>query len=253
MQNLSEKVILVTGGGSGIGRASAEVLSAQGALVIVSDVDPESGADTVERIIEQGRAAEFVQADVSKSNEVSRLMSKIIDQHGRIDCAFNNAGIEGEVAVPITEASEEAWDRVINVNLKGVWLCMQQELRYMSKQGYGSIVNTASIAGLVGGTFGGAYFASKHGVVGLSKAAAIESGRRGVRVNAVCPGVIETEMAARSLGDNTAIQETIRAQYPLRRFGQASEVAETVAWLCSDASSFITGQAIAVDGGFVAT
>ncbi|WP_439106315.1 SDR family oxidoreductase [Congregibacter sp.] len=247
------KVVLVTGGGAGIGRAACLAFAREGARLVVSDVDPAGGSETVDAIRSVGGEAHFVQADVSKAADVKAMVDECIAAYGQLDCAFNNAGIEGDVAVPITEASEETWDRVMDVNLKSVFLCMKYQLLHMQERGSGSIVNTASIAGLIGGTFGAAYFASKHGVVGLTKAAAIEYGRAGIRVNAVCPGIIETDMAERSMGDNEKLQDIVRAQYPLRRFGRAEEVAESVLWLCSDAASFVTGQCLAVDGGFVAT
>ncbi|MFT4767036.1 MAG: NAD(P)-dependent dehydrogenase (short-subunit alcohol dehydrogenase family) [Glaciecola sp.] len=250
---MTNKIVLVTGGGAGIGQAACYAFAREGAKLMVSDIDSASGNATVDAIREDGGDAHFVQADVSKAADVRAMVDCCIKTYGQLDCAFNNAGIEGDVAVPITEASEETWDRVIDVNLKSVFLCMKYQLVHMQERGTGSIVNTASIAGLVGGTFGAAYFASKHGVVGLTKAAAIEYGRAGIRVNAVCPGVIETDMADRSMGDNQKLQDVVRAQYPLRRFGRAEEVAESVVWLCSDAASFVTGQSLAVDGGFVAT
>lgn len=251
-ERMDGKVALVTGGGSGIGKASALVLARERARVVVSDINVDSGEATVSSIESAGGHAMFVRADVSRRIDVEAMISKTIKVYGQLDCAFNNAGIEGSVGVPISDYPEDNWDQVIDINLKGVWLCMKYELAQMIKQGCGSIVNTASVAGLVGGTFGAAYYASKHGVVGLTKAAAIEYGKSTIRVNAVCPGVIRTEMAARLLKDNQQIEGAITAQHPLGRLGTPEEVAETVVWLFSDAASFITGQAIAVDGGFVA-
>lgn len=249
---LDGKVALITGGGSGIGKASALAFARKGAKLVVVDVDAESGQATVSEIESAGGQAIFVRADVTSSAEVRAMIDRTIEVYGRLDCAFNNAGIEGNVGVPIADYDEDNWDRVIDINLKGVWLCMKYELAQMLKQGSGSIVNTASVAGLVGGTFGAAYYASKHGVVGLSKAAAIENGKSGIRVNAVCPGVIRTEMAERIIKDDQDIESAVTSQHPLGRLGMPEEVAETVVWLCSDAASFVTGQALAVDGGFVA-
>jgi NAD(P)-dependent dehydrogenase (short-subunit alcohol dehydrogenase family) len=245
------KVALVTGAGSGIGKATALAFAKEGAKVVVCDVDVNSGELTVQDIEAAGGHATFINTDVSKSHDVQAMIEKTIDTYGQLDCAFNNAGIEGSVGVPIAEAEEEVWDKVIDINLKGVWLCMKYELAQMVKQGGGTIVNTASVAGLVGGSFGGAYHASKHGVVGLSKAAAIEYGNSGIRVNAVCPGVIRTSMAERVIKDDQH-ETRVTSLHPLGRLGTADEVAETVVWLCSDSSSFVTGQALAVDGGFVA-
>jgi NAD(P)-dependent dehydrogenase (short-subunit alcohol dehydrogenase family) len=183
---------------------------------------------------------------------VEAMISKTVEEYGRLDCAFNNAGIEGNVGTPIADYPEDSWDSVIDINLKGVWLCMKYELAQMLKQGGGSIVNTASIAGLVGGAFGSAYHASKHGVVGLTKAGAIEYGKSAIRVNAVCPGVIRTEMADRLINNNQSIESGVTALHPLGRLGTPEEVAQMVVWLSSDEASFVTGQAMAVDGGFVA-
>ncbi|MFT4518446.1 MAG: NAD(P)-dependent dehydrogenase (short-subunit alcohol dehydrogenase family) [Halioglobus sp.] len=249
---LEGKVALVTGGGSGIGRATAFAFAREGAKVVVCDVNVESAQATVQEIESAGRQSILVEANVTKRADVEAMVSKTIEAYGQLDCAFNNAGIEGSVGVSIDKADEDDWDRVIDINLKGVWLCLKYEIAQMLKQGSGTIVNTASIAGLVGGTFGAAYYASKHGVVGLSKAAAVECGKSGIRVNAVCPGVIQTEMAARLMDNNERVEKAITALHPLGRLGTADEVAETVVWLCSDSSSFVTGQAVAVDGGYVA-
>ncbi|RLA46176.1 MAG: short chain dehydrogenase [Gammaproteobacteria bacterium] len=251
-ERLDGKVALVTGGGSGIGKASALAFAREGARVVVADVDVDSGQATVHAIENAGCHAIFVKVDVSQRSDVEAMISKTIEVYGRLDCAFNNAGIEGAVGTPIADYAEDNWDRVIDINLKGVWLCMKYELAHMLEQGGGAIVNMASVAGLVGGTFGAAYHASKHGVVGLTKAAAIEYGNAAIRVNAVCPGVIRTDMAKRFMRDDQKIESVITSRHPLGRLGTPDEVAETVVWLSSDAASFITGQALAVDGGFVA-
>lgn len=252
IERLEGKVALVTGGGSGIGRASALALATNGARVVVSDIDTDSGQATVSAIEAASGEAIFVRADVSQATDVQAMINKTIEVYGQLDCAFNNAGIEGPVGVSIADCPEDNWNQVIDINLKGVWLCMKYELAHMAKQGSGAIVNTASVAGLVGGTFGAAYYASKHGVVGLTKAAAMEYGASNIRVNAVCPGVIRTEMAERLIKDNTRVEGVLTAQHPLGRLGTPEEVAEAVVWLSSDAASFVTGQAMAVDGGFVA-
>ena len=249
---LDGKVALVTGGGSGIGRASALAFAREGARVVVVDIDTEQGQATVDTIESAGSQAMFVRADVSQRADVEAMINRTVEVYGQLDCAFNNAGIEGTVGIPISDYCEDTWDRVIDINLKGVWLCMKYELSHMLKQGGGTIVNTASVAGLVGGTFGSAYYASKHGVVGLTKAAAIEYGNSAIRVNAVCPGVIRTEMAERLIKDKQNIESSVTSLHPLGRLGTPDEVAETVVWLSSDAASFITGQALAIDGGYVA-
>jgi NAD(P)-dependent dehydrogenase (short-subunit alcohol dehydrogenase family) len=249
---LKGKVALVTGGGSGIGRAAALAYAREGARVVVVDLDAEGGQATVDAIGNPDSGAMFVKADVSKQADVEAMIKRTVEVYGRLDCAFNNAGIEGAVGVATSDYTEDTWDNVINVNLKGVWLCMKHELSQMMKQGGGAIVNNASVAGLVGGSFGSAYYASKHGVVGLTKAAAVEYGISAIRVNAVCPGVIRTEIAERLLSGRQEIEDKIASLHPLGRLGTSGEVAETVIWLSSDEASFVTGQAIAVDGGYVA-
>ncbi len=248
---LKEKVALVTGGGSGIGRASALAFAREGARVVVADVAVEGGEETVGLIKKAGGEALFVRADVTQSAEVEAMVQRAVSAYGRLDCAFNNAGIEGTPA-PTAECSEENWERVLAVNLKGVWLCMKHEIPRMLRQGGGAIVNTASVAGLVGFQNMPAYVASKHGVAGLTKTAALEYARQGIRVNAVCPGVIRTPMIERFMGKGGQTEEELSALEPVGRLGAPQEVAEAVVWLCSDAASFVTGHTLVVDGGLVA-
>jgi NAD(P)-dependent dehydrogenase (short-subunit alcohol dehydrogenase family) len=251
MGQLQDKVALVTGGSSGIGRATALAMASQGARVVVSDVDARGGEETVARIRERKGQALFIRADVSNPEQVAGLIAGTLAAYGRLDCAFNNAGTEGAMATT-AECSEENWDRIIAVNLKGVWLCMKAELSHMLKAGAGSIVNCASIAGLVGFAAAPAYVASKHGVVGLTKTAALESIKAGVRVNAVCPGIIRTPMIDRATGGSAEAEQQFLAAQPIGRMGTPEEIAAAVVFLCSDAASLIAGQALAIDGGWVA-
>jgi len=245
------KVALVTGAGSGIGRASAQKFAQEGAKVIVADIVEEGGNETVRLIREAGGEATFVKTDVSQAKEVEALVSRTVEIYGRLDCAHNNAGIEGNVA-PIAEYSEADFDRVISINLKGVWLCMKYEVIQLLKQGGGgAIVNTSSAAGLVGSPGLTAYIASKHGVAGLTKAVALEYATAGIRVNAVCPGVIDTPMIERLASDPQFMAQLL-AMEPVNRLGTPQEVANVVAWLCSDEASFMTGVPMPVDGGLVA-
>ncbi len=244
--SIEGKVIVITGAGSGIGRATALVFAREKAKVVISDIDPVSGEKTSSLVREVGGQSVFVQADVSRAAEVERLINEAVRAYGRIDFAHNNAGIFPRGST--TECSEESWDKTIDINLKGVWLCMKYEIPIMIKQGGGVIVNTSSIAGVTAGRGRVAYTASKHGVIGLTKAAAMEYARSNIRVNAICPGVIHTPMASDFVSD-PAVTKEVLLQYPLGRFGTTEEVAETVLWLCSGAATYITGQAICIDGG----
>ncbi len=243
-----------------MGRASALAFAREGARVIIGDIDTEGGEETAHLISKSGTDALFVPVDVSKRSDVEILFKSAIGMFGRLDCAHNNAGIEG-VQASTHKCSEENWDQVIGVNLKGVWLCMKYELQQMLEQGSGAVVNTSSTMGLVGNDLGlPAYIASKHGVVGLTKTAALEFAQAGIRVNAVCPGTIRTPMYER-LGEVIAggspearielERDNIRKE-PSGRIGTPEEVAEAVVWLCSDAASFVTGHAMVVDGGLIA-
>ena len=250
---LDGKSALITGGGGGIGRAAALAFAREGARVAVADYASDRAAETVALINANGGQAITLTGDVSRAKDVGTMLDDTIVAFGRVDCAFNNAGIAGwhvEAAGKKTaDWSEESFDRMIAVNLKGVWLCMKHEISQMLAQGGGAIVNTASIAGLAGLPTSSAYVAAKHGVVGLTKTAAIEYAEAGIRVNAVCPGYIKTAMTApitRQRG------EAILAQTPAKRLGEPEEIAEMVVWLCSDRASYVTGVAYNVDGGWMA-
>ncbi len=248
--SFNREVALVTGGGSGIGRATALCFAAQGARVVVADRSIESATETV-RLIQAARGeAVPVQADVSQAGEVKAMVAHALRSYGALDFAVNNAGIEGDAFVPIADYPEATWDSVINVNLKGVFLCMKFEMPHIVAA-RGAIVNMASVAGLSGGRLGAAYYASKHGVVGLTRAAAMEYADRGVRINAVAPGVIHTPMAERAFLQVAAVAARVDAMHPLGRMGTAQEVANAVVWLCSSQASFITGHTLPVDGGFL--
>lgn len=250
--SLEGKILLVTGASSGIGRATALAGAREGACIVVADLAAHTGAETVEMIKRQGGEAVFVRTDVTQAAQVEALVQAAVAAYGRIDCAHNNAGIEGELATT-ADYVEESWDRVMAVNLKGVWLCMKYEIPQMLQQGSGSIVNTSSLAGLVGARRMPAYVASKHGVAGLTKTAALEYARSGIRVNAVCPGFIHTSMVDRMfLGRRPDIADRLAAAEPIGRLGQPEEVAEAVVWLSSDAASFVTGHTMTIDGGLYA-
>ena len=248
---LQGKVGIVTGGTSGIGRDTAVLFAKAGAKVIVAGRREIEGKETIDLIRAAGGDALFIKTDVSRAAEVQALVQKTVEKFGRLDVAFNNAGIEGNW-MPIAEQSEEDWDRVIDINLKGVWLCLKYEIQQMLKQGGGgTIVNMASVAGLMGSAGAATYCASKHGVMALTKSAALENARSGIRVNAVCPAVIETPMGERLFGA-PEMNKFALGLHPIGRFGKPMEIAEAVVWMLSDRASFMTGHSIVLDGGMLA-
>ncbi|ADD04096.1 putative oxidoreductase (short-chain dehydrogenase family) [Natrialba magadii ATCC 43099] len=261
--NLDGKTAIVTGGASGIGRKTAERFAAEGANVVVADVVTDGGEETVESIESAGGSATFVETDVTDPDAVEAMVQTAVDTYGGLDIAHNNAGIEGETD-PVAEQTEANWKQVMDINLTGVWLCLKYELQEMTANGDGdgdsdsdsdgvggAIVNTSSIAGL-SAAGSSAYAASKHGVIGLTRVAATEYAEADVRVNAVCPGVIETPMVEQSAAENPEEIEQFVGMQPLNRMGTPEEIANAVVWLCSDEASFVTGNAYPVDGGFTA-
>jgi NAD(P)-dependent dehydrogenase (short-subunit alcohol dehydrogenase family) len=249
---LEGKVILVTGGSTGIGRATSTILAREGASVVIADLQDAEGEKTVALVKAAGGHAEYHHVDVGSVEQVSALVAGIAKDHGRLDGAFNNAGIEGPTA-KIFDYSLDEWQRVLQVNLTGVFICMKCEIEQMKKQNSGgSIVSTASAAGLIGIPGASAYNSAKHGVVGLTKTAALEYASRNIRFNAVCPGFIETPMLNRVTEASVKIRDSLIATVPMKRVAQPSEIGEAVAWLLSDRSSYVTGVALPVDGGWVA-
>ena len=251
MDRMENKVALVTGGGSGIGRAAAQLFVREGAKVVIADINAEGGEETLQIIREAGGEASFVRTDVSKADDVEALINKIIEIYGHLDCAYNNAGILGDI-VSVADHNEEAWDHTIETNLKGTWLCMKHQIPQMLRQGNGAIVNTTATAGIKGGSpHRSAYAASKAGIVSLSKCAAMEYAEYGLRINVICPSHTRTPMLQQFFELRPELEAAFIAQAPMGRIATPEEVAEGALWLCSDASSFVTGHVLAVDGGFL--
>lgn len=246
--NYTGKVAFVTGAANGIGRATALAFAREGAAVVVADVSEQGNQETARMIEELGGRALAVKCDVTRTEDVQAALSKTIEAFGRLDVAFNNAGVE-QKKVATAELEEEEWDRIVDTNLRGVFLCMKYEIPLMLKQGGGAIVNTSSGAGVIGIKEGAAYSAAKHGVIGLTKSAALEYAQSNIRVNAVAPGYIDTPMMDRFTGGTAEGKEKVIAEEPIGRMGQPEEIANAAVWLCSDASSFVVGHALVVDGG----
>ena len=248
MSKFEGKVSVVTGAGSGIGRATALAFAREGASVAVADILEQDNQETARMIMDLGGHALAITCDVARNDDVRRALDETVKTFGRLDFAFNNAGIEYAFK-PAAEITEEEWDRIIDIDLRGVFLCMKHEIPLMLKQGGGAIVNTSSGAGVKGFKGGAAYVAAKHGVVGLTKAAALDYAQSNIRINAVCPGIIDTSMMQRFSGGTPEGRQAVIAQEPIGRMGTPDEIAAAVVWLCSDAASFVVGSAMVIDGG----
>jgi len=243
------KVAFVTGGASGIGRAAAMAFAREGACIVTADVSERDNQETARLIEEEGGRVIAVQCDVTRGEEVKKALAKTIEVFGRLDFAFNNAGIEPRKPSPTAEYDEEEWDRIFDINLRGVFLCMKHEIPLILKQGGGAIVNTSSGAGVIGIKGSPAYTAAKHGVIGLTRAAALDYAAQNIRINAVCPGYIDTPMMSRFTGDTAEGRAKVIAEEPVGRMGKPEEIAAAVVWLCSDAAAFMVGHAMVIDGG----
>ena len=247
---LEGKVALVTGGNSGIGKSTALLFAHEGAKVVIAARREQEGKQTAEEIRTKGGEAVFIQANITKGEQVKSMVGKMVEVFGRLDCVFNNAGRSGDATIPTHEYPEDLWQQVIDVNITGTFLCMKYEIQQMLKDGGGVIVNNASIAGLRGAKeISASYVSSKHGIIGLTRSVALEYAPHGIRVNAVCPGWVSTAMVEGAFERDPSLETSIIDQTGLGRIGKPKEIAEAVVWLCSDRSSFVTGHTLVVDGG----
>lgn len=250
-QTFKDKVALVTGAGTGIGLAAAKAFAEAGASVAIADLSETAARAAADKLNESGHAAIAIQCDVADEDSVAAMISQVISSFGRLDAAYNNAGIQ--IAIKeMADVSNEEYERVMSVNLRGVWNCMKHELKYMREHGGGAIVNCSSIGGLVGNPGLAAYHATKYGVLGMTQSAAIEYASRGININAVCPGTIDTSMVSAMVEKEPALMSEINGAIPIGRIGKPEEVAAAVLWLCSPAASFVVGHALVVDGGYTA-
>ena len=247
-ESFAGKVAFVTGGGTGIGRAAALAFAHEGANVVVADISEQGNQETARMIEAAGSQAVAVHCNVARAEEVKAALEKVVQTFGRLDFAFNNAGVEQPLC-PAADIGEEEWERIISIDLRSVFLCMKHEIPLMVKQGAGVIVNTSSGAGVKGIAGQAAYCAAKFGIVGLTKAAALDYAKSGIRINAVCPGIIETPMMGRFSGGTPEGRERVIALEPVGRMGKPEEIAAAVVWLCSDAAAFVVGHALVIDGG----
>ena len=252
MTKLDGKVALVTGAAAGIGRASAIAMAREGAAICVSDINEDGAAETAQLIADAGGDASSIRCDVTDAAQVKAMVEATIAAYGRLDAAVNNAGVSGYFFQRLHEADDAMFEHVLNVNLRGVWHCLKAELNHMLPQGSGAIVNIASVAGLIGAPKAADYTASKHAVIGLTKSAAMDYAKSGIRVNAICPAYTDTAMVQGAIQGNPAMASIMARAIPMGRLGKPEEVAEAVVWLCSDAASFVTGHALVLDGGLVA-
>jgi NAD(P)-dependent dehydrogenase (short-subunit alcohol dehydrogenase family) len=251
LNNFNEKVVLITGAGNGIGRATALAFAEQGASVVVADINRNDGEETVSLIVDAGGIATFILCDVTKDQDVQSMVNGTLETYGKLDIAFNNAGIEIEHS-KLADGDEATYDKIMEVNVKGVWRCMKYQIPALLQQTTSAIVNTASIAGLGAAPKMSVYSASKHAVIGLTKSAAVEYGKKGLRINAICPAVIDTEMFRRATQNDPQKEQYVKGLHPVGRIGQPEEVAAAVLYLCSDLAGFTTGIALPIDGGATA-